>query len=415
MRIKNDSFWVLRRSMIGAALCLFVILSGCVQITPTPEPAAITFACTEEEEAYFGPVREAFNKEYRHIAVEFVRPQRFSWPDMDVFDVSPFTRRFMDQEEAVATLDLSPYIGQDEAFEQADFYPGLIDMFRIEETEIWAIPYMVDVGVMYYNRDLFDEYGVAYPQLDWTWDDFLRTAQTFYAPVIGIFGYIPDEQKNDPLAFVYQNGGRIFDDFQNPTRTTFDDVYTIEALDWYAKLMYEYEAAATPQQARQAYSLTGSTQTGIREGRLGMWSGTLSDRGGRLDDEEWGINWGIVPLPKGKQSATFAFTNGYVISTSAQDPDACWAWISFLTHQVPPYGMPARKSVAESKGFEDMVGKDVAAVARASVEHALFFSPAGWDIYGTFQIFNEALEKLYSGKMTAQQVMEWAQQQSQYK
>jgi multiple sugar transport system substrate-binding protein len=268
---------------------------------------------------------------------------------------------------------------------------------------------------MYYNRDLFDEYGVAHPQLDWTWDDFLNTAKIFYAPAIGVFGYIPDEQKNDPLAFVYQNGGRIFDDFQNPTRTTFDDLYTIEALDWYAKLMFEYEAAATPNQARQAFSLTGYTRTGIKEGRLAMWSGTISERGGGVENEAWGVNWGIAPLPKGRQSATFAFTSGYVISSRAQDPDACWAWISFLTRQVPLYGMPARKSVADSKDFEDLVGKDVASVARMSVGHALFFSPSGWDIYGTFQIFNEALSGLYSGQMTAQQAMEWAQEKSQYK
>jgi ABC-type glycerol-3-phosphate transport system substrate-binding protein len=120
-------------------------------------------------------------------------------------------------------------------------------------------------------------------------------------------------------------------------------------------------------------------------------------------------------LPQGKKAAAFAFTSGYAISSNAQNPDACWAWIAFLTRQVPPYGMPARKSLAESKDFEDTVGQDVSVVARASVEHALFFSPAGWDIYGTFQIFNEALEKLYSGNTTAQQAMEWAQQQSQYK
>ena len=146
-----------------------------------------------------------------------------------------------------------------------------------------------------------------------------------------------------------------------------------------------------------------------------MWSGDLSERGGRLDREGWDVNWGMVPLPIGKQSTTSAFASGYVISAQAQAPDACWAWISFLTRQSPRNGMPARKSVTESKEFEDQVGKDVAAVARMSIEHALFLDPSGWEIYGTFQILNEALRKVLGGTDSAQDAMEWAQQTSQYK
>ena len=83
--------------------------------------------------------------------------------------------------------------------------------------------------------------------------------------------------------------------------------------------------------------------------------------------------------------------------------------------QLPRNGMPARRSVTESKEFEDQVGKDVAAVARTSIEHALFLNPSGWDIYGSFQILNEALQKVLGGTDSAQEAMEWAQQKSQYK
>lgn len=33
-----------------------------------------------------------------------------------------------------------------------------------------------DIAV-YYNKKLFDEAGVAYPQAGWTWDDFYATAK----------------------------------------------------------------------------------------------------------------------------------------------------------------------------------------------------------------------------------------------
>jgi multiple sugar transport system substrate-binding protein len=401
-----------RSILVLIILCLAVAQAGCIQITPTPEPVTIRFPASAEQEAYYESLIEAFNGEQPHITVKLVRPQQFGLAEADIWELSPFARRFLLQQD-IETLDLSPFVEGGESFERQDFYPGLIDMFT-DENKIWAMPYVVDVGVMYYNRDLFDRYGVAYPAIDWTWDDFLRAAQAMYDPDAGVFGYVPDEQHNDALALVYQNGGRIFDDLQNPTRTTFDDPLTIEALDWYSKLIYEHKAAATPQQARQAYGIAGYTDIGIEQGRLGMWAGSLSDPGGQFENREADVNWGIVPLPRGRQSAAFASASGYAISAQAEAPDACWEWISFLSRQVLPYGMPARKSVTESQAYEDQVGKDVAAVARMSIEHALFLSPAGWDVYGTFQIFDEAVVKISNDLETAQEAMDWAQAKSPY-
>ena len=87
----------------------------------------------------------------------------------------------------------------------------------------------------------------------------------------------------------------------------------------------------------------------------------------------------------------------------------------FLTHQIPPYGMPVRKSLLESKEFEDEVGEDVAAVARYSIDHALLLSPEAWEIYGQFQTFSEALERIYAGQSTALEAMQWAQEKSAFK
>jgi multiple sugar transport system substrate-binding protein len=414
MGVPDVRQWVRRLAPIAVALGMLVAQVGCVQITPTPEPAIVTFACSEEEEEHFKPLIEAFRREHPYITIELVRPRRYQWPEADVWEAGPFTRRFMEQSE-IEVLDLTPFVEQGDEFDREDFYPGTIDRFTDEDLQIWGVPYMIDVTAMYYNRDLFDEYAVDHPQPEWTWDDFVQAGRALYDPVDGVYGYVPDEQYNDALAFVYQNGGRIFDDLANPTRTTFDDPLTVEALDWFAKLMFEHEAVATPYQARQAYGIGGYTQIGIEQGRLGMWADSLSNRGGRLDREGWDVDWGIVPLPKGAHSATFAYLGGYVISEQAPSPDACWQWIAYLTRQIPRYGVPVRKSLIASEAFENEVGADVAAVARTSVEHALLFSPAAWDIYGTFQIFNEALAKLYGGEVTALEAMSWAQEKSQYK
>ena len=37
------------------------------------------------------------------------------------------------------------------------------------------MPGYVDMGLHYYNKDAFDEAGVAYPTEDWTYDDYALT------------------------------------------------------------------------------------------------------------------------------------------------------------------------------------------------------------------------------------------------
>ena len=416
-----------RLGWIVAALCLLFVQGGCaLRITPTPEPAVIRFVVFGGTEDQYRPLIEAFQQERRHITVEWVDASPFSWPEADVWAASPFMRRFMLQNE-VRTLDLRPFVergdpfGDQEAafkFDREDFAPGMLSLFeaaRADDNGIWAIPNAIYVQAMYYNRDLFDRYGVAHPQIGWTWEDFEQAGQALYRPWEGIYGYTPDRQKNDPIAFIYQNGGRVFDDLNTPTRTTFDDPLTIEALEWYASLMHEKEAAATPMQAIEAYGISGPIATGVQQGRLAMWTGSLVREGGGLEGQEAGVNWGVAPMPTGRQPAAFAFATGYVISAGAQSPDACWEWIVYLSHQLPPEGMPVRKSVLASEAFEDQVGAEMAAVARAAIEQALFFGPQAWDIYGQFRTFDEALEKVYSGEMTASQAMQWAQGESRFR
>ena len=42
---------------------------------------------------------------------------------------------------------------------------------------VYGFPRDISVEVLYYNKDIFDEAGVAYPDDTWTWDDFLAAAE----------------------------------------------------------------------------------------------------------------------------------------------------------------------------------------------------------------------------------------------
>jgi len=390
---------------------------------PTPEPVTIVFAHSGSDAEYYEALVQEFNERYPHITVE-IRPRRSfqqTNPDADVFVSSSFTLSELREEGDVLSLD--PFIEQDASFDLSDFYPGTVEAFT-SEGETWAIPAGTDMLVMFYNQDLFDQYSVSYPEAGWTWDDFLDRALALRDPETSVFGYAPTDRLFDAVSFIYQHGGRMFDDLQSPTRTTFDDPLTIEALEWYASLIHVHNVAPTQKQLYdEDLGGAGSAVIGVYLNKVGMWIGWLSERGGgrRASDTwpgEWKMRWGMVPLPHDAQSATLTSIEGYFVSSQARHLNACWQWISFLSEQMPSDAqyprrlMPARKSLAESAAYEQQVGSDVAAVAQASVESAMVPSPRLVEFGGVWEIFWRALDEIVNGRSTPEEAMTRAQQEA---
>jgi len=145
-----------------------------------------------------------------------------------------------------------------------------------------------------------------------------------------------------------------------------------------------------------------------------MWTGALSERGGLGWSFKWKMAWGMVPLPSDAQSWTEVVVEGYAISSGTEHYDACWEWIAWLSEQVPYRFMPARRSLAESSAYEDQVGAEVAAVARASMEHAYILTPpAGLDQFEeAIEAFVDALEDILQGNKTPLEAMTEAQQRA---
>jgi len=377
----------------------------------------IAFAHPEVDTDHYEPLVRTFNENHPHITVE---PHPRAWDamgnlgadDADVFAVGTFALIELQQQGDILSLD--PFTEQDASLDMADFYPGTVEIFT-REGKTWAIPAGVDMNVMYYSQDLFDQYGVPYPGIGWTWDDFLERALAIRDPDAKVFGYTTTPGYFDAALFIYQHGGQIVDDVNDPTHTTFDDPLTVEALEWYARLFHEYDVAPTREQARKAFG--GGQYTffeGLRHGQVGMWILPLSERGGLGWPVEWFVNWGMAPLPRDAQSATDTWAEGYAISSETPYPDACWQWILFLSEQTTDRLMPARRSLAESTAYGQQVGSEVAAVARASVENAVLVSPWTWTEFGGAldDIFEQAVDQIISGASTPREAMDWAQREA---
>jgi len=357
---------------LGLALCTAVLLAGCDDGFSLAPREPVTIRCvfpggTEMIE----PLVEAFQNEHKHITVEMVDSpflfyRRAEPEEFDVALVPPFNLEGLVEDGEI--IGLSSLVTEDDDFSMDDFYQGAVDSLMIQG-QPYAIPYASSMAVMVYNRDLFDKHNVPYPQVGWTWPDFLETAKSLTHEDAGEYGYAYQQVGGqlgfvEPLLLVYQHGGRMFDSLANPSRGIVNEPLTVEAIQWYADLIHRHRVAAPPGNRQIPYPISG-----ITGGKYAMWVAFIEDE---YDD----LNVGYAPLPRDVNQVTMGTVYGLAISSNTVDPDAAWEWLSYLSSQPPVFLMPTRRSVAESDDFAGSLSTDAVDAARASLPHLISLNMA---------------------------------------
>ena len=387
---------------------------------PELEPVSLSFAFDRADQAFYESLLPTFSEAYPHIQID-LHPKEWdtfggieNYRGEDVFVSTQFALPFYQAEDQI--LALSFLLEQDEGFDQTDFYQGALDLFSTEG-KLWALPASADFMVMYYNPRLFDEAGLAYPQIDWTWDEFLDSALALSKPSAGQYGYAPKyapaEVTNELIMFIYQHGGKLFDSLQNPSRTNFDDPLAIEALDWYVNLIEGYAVAPPLADARQLFQSYPYLWTGILNDQFAMWTGMLSERqGADWAPPEVAQTWGLAPLPSDVAHFSIAILEGYYIAADTEDIEASWAWVNFLSQQQPLRRAPLRPSIVQSRAYEQAVGLEVAHTVDLSLSQAVLISPEMVAFGDSLGLLSRYFLDILSGRKTPVEAMSEAQRTS---
>ena len=77
-------------------------------------------------------------------------------------------------------LDLTDYIANSEVVNLENYYQGITDLYS-KDGKNYAVAKDHDTIALLYNKALFDQYGVAYPTDDWTWEDYKAAAEAITA------------------------------------------------------------------------------------------------------------------------------------------------------------------------------------------------------------------------------------------
>lgn len=250
---------------------------------------------------------------------------------------------------------LGPYLADSSVIQPADFFPETIEAFTLDG-QLWCIPQNVSSLVVYYNRDLFAAAGVPFPANNWTQADFLAAARALTLDLDGDgrndqygVGIEPNLFRLAP--FIWQMGGQLVDDENNPTRLALDSPRALAAFQWFVDLQVK-EGVAPDAVAESAET----SESRFLNGRLAMFFN--SRRGVPTYRTITGFTWDVAPLPRGEQVASILHSDAYCLARVAKNKEAAWTFIEYANSAVGQTiiaasgrTVPSLISVAESAAF----------------------------------------------------------------
>lgn len=205
--------------------------------------------------------------------------------------------------------------------------------------KVYCFPQAADALALYYNRAMFDNAGLAYPDAGWSWSEFATAAEALTDPNLTAFGLVMPADMSRWLPFYFAAGGR----------PTADGGLALDAGP--AQQATEFLAGLFTARTAAAPDATASTWSGeaFGKGRAGMvvegtWLAAY------LAQNYPSLEYGIAELPVGSAGrGTLLFTSCLGASTAGAHRDLAQALAGQLAHpqmleargeaslELPPY------------------------------------------------------------------------------
>jgi multiple sugar transport system substrate-binding protein len=230
-----------------------------------------------------------------------------------------------------ALLDLAPYIERDK-LDTSHFPENLFNFPKQDDGRhtAWVIAH--SPRLFYYNVDMFKEAGVDLPPTSWTsdgwtWDDFLQTAKSLTdGDRFGALAYLDTGYEQ---TFAINNGSPTGIFSEDGSSFTLNEPAAAEAVQWATDLTCTH-------QVQPAWGDLQSTNADLQlftQGRLGMFFSQFSTLP-YLAENVQDFTFDVAPPPAGPaEQMTESSVVTYAIPAKAENPDAAWELLKFLTSQ----------------------------------------------------------------------------------
>lgn len=201
------------------------------------------------------------------------------------------------------------------------------------EGSLYCLPKDFSTFAFAYNKDLFDEAGLAYPDPEnpYTWEEFLEVCQQLTKDTDGD-GEVDQWGTANALqwaldAFIYTNGGHFLN--EDYTKVVIDGQEEfIEAFQFFADLTCKYGVTPTVEQD----TALGGYQRWL-DGQIGFYACGTWDVGAFMDDNTFPYEWGLCAWPTGSTGVSMTRNGsvGFAVSADTESPEAAAALITLFS------------------------------------------------------------------------------------
>lgn len=293
-------------------------------------------------------------------------------------------------------LSISDYIEKDEDINIDDFYSGILDSFIFDD-QVYALPYDFGPYIMYYNKDLFDKYGVEYPDENTTWEEFKDKCKQLTQD--GNYGTVFASSLDYYDPQVLSLGGEIINE-KGEFDITGDK--TTAALQSLADLINVDKVA--PKIADTANTVWNWEQ--FEGGNIGM-----------LIDGPWTVtnvvnycdfNVGYSIIPKAEKQVTTINGSALAVTSESKHPKEAYQALEVLTSPEAQKllaengrALPSRDSVRESYYESTSEQEGLADAIKKSMEIGMpYYVTKKYSEVST--VFNSGMDTVWAGEVSAE-------------
>lgn len=210
---------------------------------------------------------------------------------------------------------------QEGMIDTTKFDKGLMSLFTYEG-QLMGVPKDFDTIAVFYNKEIFDANGEAYPDETWDWEKYLEVAKRLTDKDAGIYGAgAPMYTQNGVYPFVFQNGGEII---TADGKSGYALPETQEAVKFYFDMILEHGVSPT----LEYFAENGKNET-FTSGKLAMYITGSWKMKSFSSNEYIGDKMDVAVLPKGKKRASISNGLTYAGAATTNHPEEVKAFLSF--------------------------------------------------------------------------------------
>jgi len=412
-------FW---QGTISRRACVFTALGGpllasCVRRTSEPaagerKPAAQPVRLrwwsrgTPEWNDMLQEVTQAYMRAFPHVTLDYEFQPSEGYTDKilaaaasdtmpDVFHLN--SQHVISLAAKGVLLDLTPLLEGDKEIRRGDFFPWA--WLRAEyQGKLYAMPLKGTCNVMWINRDLFDRNGLALPPATWTWEQYVTVARRLSNPPEVWGGWTYPWQ-----VAVWQNGGELID--RTGKRVLLDQAAAYEAIQWVADHALTQRIAPLPSEAQDLRRGVPGTS-----GRVAIYPGGEPDFGAFLKVTDF--QWTALPMPPGKQQASFGASTLFGMDPKGQRTAPAWAFLKWFTtgeeaqsilNKAGKMGVPPYRPVYEKLFLNQPPRSDVKKVLGDMAQQNRPYLEQVINAPEIEAIFSQELAPVWRGEATARE------------